>query len=521
MKLAAFYIARALQEAPTPENIPIFRAVFPVLLPTAKLALLAPSAFDARNFANFATFTAATEKQPFAEISAQNELFQAVAAHPNWLAEVATMELEIKNAANLPDRALKAFQAESKTLLQEEELFLVGGAPIPVDATNPRTVEQLTDAVLKQTAKESAVAFVSQRKEAEKWKLFAVPQMVEAQDSVKGTPLEESVEFADLGELTQGYGELSKHVLTALNKKSEALGIPTERPTVSASLGNIELSTEPGPSRQEKMVELALNPDLGAEFYQQLPEARAKPNAAKEFSEELSRFTAAGNLYKKMYPPASWLEQQAKRTMPQTVAFVSSWAGWLQGQVAAPHLSKSIEERALEIWIEKKKADPMGGGLSPEGLLQQSYLEALGGMDRAETAKFISLLRNARDAGKNFDSFDEELQENFIRMLQGQKVDTLITFCESQRPNADFAVIEHHLKAAKALYPNRIRYTSMETSENGKQLYQPAPSRDIAENLLKQKKSPKENLRAKEKLGGDLLFHTLVCSTIGDERLDF
>lgn len=25
----------------------------------------------------------------------------------------------------------------------------------------------------------------------------------------------------------------------------------------------------------------------------------------------------------------------------------------------------------------------------------------------------------------------------------------------------------------------------------------------------------------KKKLGGDLLSHTLVCSTIGDERLDF
>ena len=28
-------------------------------------------------------------------------------------------------------------------------------------------------------------------------------------------------------------------------------------------------------------------------------------------------------------------------------------------------------------------------------------------------------------------------------------------------------------------------------------------------------------LRPKEKLGGDLLSHTLVCSTIGDKRLDF
>lgn len=26
---------------------------------------------------------------------------------------------------------------------------------------------------------------------------------------------------------------------------------------------------------------------------------------------------------------------------------------------------------------------------------------------------------------------------------------------------------------------------------------------------------------SKEKLGSDLLFHTLVCSTIGDEGLDF
>ena len=467
MKLAAFYIARALQEAPTAENTLIFRAVFAILLPAAKLTLLGQAAFNARNFANFGSFAA--DKQPFAEISAQNELFRAVVAHSNWLAEVGTIETEIKNAANLPDRALAAFQDESRFLSQEEEQFLVGGTPIPVDVAKRRTVEQLTNEVLKQTAKESAVAFVSQRKEAEKWKLFAVPQMVEAQDSVKGTPLEESVEFADLGELTQGYGELSKHVLTALNKKSEALGISTERPTVSASLGNIELITKRGPSRQEKMVELALNPELGAEFYRQLPEATATPNAAKEFSEELSRLTEAGNLYKKMYPPASWVGEQVTSRMPQTVAFVSSWAGWLQGQVAAPHLSKSVEENALNIWVEKKKENT-GGGISSEGLLQQSYLEALTGMDRTETAKFISLLRSAQNAGKNFDSFDEELQANFIRMLQGQKVDTLITFCESQRLNPDFAVIEHHLKAAKALYPNRIRLTSLETTESGKQL---------------------------------------------------
>jgi hypothetical protein len=36
------------------------------------------------------------------------------------------------------------------------------------------------------------------------------------------------------------------------------------------------------------------------------------------------------------------------------------------------------------------------------------------------------------------------------------------------------------------------------------------------------KKRPQlQATEAKKKLGGDLLFHTLVCSTIGDERLDF
>lgn len=35
------------------------------------------------------------------------------------------------------------------------------------------------------------------------------------------------------------------------------------------------------------------------------------------------------------------------------------------------------------------------------------------------------------------------------------------------------------------------------------------------------KASAAEQLRLKKKLGNDLLSHTLVCSTIGDEGLDF
>lgn len=39
--------------------------------------------------------------------------------------------------------------------------------------------------------------------------------------------------------------------------------------------------------------------------------------------------------------------------------------------------------------------------------------------------------------------------------------------------------------------------------------------------LCEQKKAPTLWVRAEEKLGDVLLSHTLVCSTIGDEGLDF
>ena len=41
--------------------------------------------------------------------------------------------------------------------------------------------------------------------------------------------------------------------------------------------------------------------------------------------------------------------------------------------------------------------------------------------------------------------------------------------------------------------------------------------------IIYKEKAPLSNALAglKEKLGGDLLSHTLVCSTIGDEGLDF